>query len=244
MPLPSPRAAAPAPPTHIAIIMDGNGRWAKAKGLPRAIGHQRGAEAARAVGRGCRGLGGSYLPLVAFSSENWKRPAAEVGDLMNLLRLYIRAELNDLNRNGVRIRIIGARDRLPDDILGLIEEAEGLTQANQALTLAVALDYGGQNEILNACRKIAAEAKAGKLQIGAIDETLFRKYLSTADIPDPDLVIRTSGEQRLSNFLLWQAAYAELIFTETLWPDFRQENLMEAVDEFRRRERRYGAGTV
>lgn len=241
MSLVSPKSVEQPVPSHIAIIMDGNGRWARARGLPRAAGHQSGAEAVREVVQGCREMGVNYLTLYAFSSENWKRPAAEVGDLMNLLRFYIRRELNELNRQGVRVRIIGARGRLPADILALIEEAETLTRDNLGLTLVMALDYGGQNEILAACREIAAEVKADRLQPAQIDETLFRRYLTTSDIPDPDLVIRTSGERRLSNFLLWQTAYAELVFTDILWPDFSQKNLLEAIEEFRSRERRFGA---
>lgn len=237
---PSPSPAVP-PPTHVAVIMDGNGRWAKARGLPRVFGHRAGADAVREVVMGCRELGVRYLTLYAFSSENWKRPASEVGDLMELLRLYIRRELDELDRNGVRIRIIGDRSRLPADIVDLVERAETVTADNRELNLIVALNYGSHNEILQACRRIAEQVKAGELQPEQIDETLFRRYLLTADIPDPDLLIRTSGEQRLSNFLLWQSAYTELVFVDTLWPDFRRKDLAEAIDEFHRRERRFGA---
>lgn len=237
---PSPSPAVP-PPTHVAVIMDGNGRWAKARGLPRVFGHRAGADAVREVVIGCRELGVRYLTLYAFSSENWKRPASEVGDLMELLRLYIRRELNELDRNGVRIRIIGDRSRLPADIVELVERAETATAGNRELNLIVALNYGSHNEILQACRRIAEQVKAGGLQPEQIDEPLFRRYLLTADIPDPDLLIRTSGEQRLSNFLLWQSAYTELVFVDTLWPDFRRKDLAEAIDEYHRRERRFGA---
>lgn len=239
---PSPSPAVP-PPTHVAVIMDGNGRWAKARGLPRVFGHRAGADAVREVVIGCREMGVRYLTLYAFSSENWKRPASEVGDLMELLRLYIRRELEELDRNGVRIRIIGDRSRLPADIVELVERAENATADNRDLNLVVALNYGSHSEILQACRRIAERVKAGDLQPEQIDETLFRRYLLTADIPDPDLLIRTSGEQRLSNFLLWQSAYAELVFVDTLWPDFRRKNLAEAIDEYHRRERRFGATT-
>ena len=237
---PSPSPAVP-PPTHVAVIMDGNGRWAKARGLPRVFGHRAGADAVREVVIGCRELGVGYLTLYAFSSENWKRPASEVGDLMELLRLYIRRELDELDRNGVRIRIIGDRSRLPADIVELVERAETVTAGNRELNLIVALNYGSHNEILQACRRIAEQVKAGGLQPEQIDEALFRRYLLTADIPDPDLLIRTSGEQRLSNFLLWQSAYTELVFVDTLWPDFRRKELAEAIDEYHRRERRFGA---
>ena len=230
----------PAPPRHIAIIMDGNGRWAKARGLPRIAGHQRGAEAVRKVVQSCAELGVSYLTLYAFSSENWKRPATEVDDLMGLLRVYLRRELAELDRNNVRVRFIGDRSRLAADIIDMIGEAERATEGNTALTLVVALNYGGQNEIVVACRAIAADVAAGLRRVGEIDADLFAGYLQTAEIPDPDLLIRTSGEQRLSNFLLWQSAYAELVFMDTLWPDFSKKSLEDAIHEFHHRERRYG----
>jgi undecaprenyl diphosphate synthase len=240
MSLPSPKALESPPPTHVAIIMDGNGRWAKARGLPRALGHSRGADAVREVVEGCRQLGVAYLTLYAFSSENWKRPAREVGDLMDLLRLYIRREIADLRRNGVRLRVIGERAGLPADIVELIESAEAATRHNGDLNLIIALNYGSQNEIATACRRIAESVQAGATRPADIDVDMIRRYLQTADLPDPDLLIRTSGEQRLSNFLLWQAAYAELVFTDTLWPDFTRQSLRGAIDEYRRRERRYG----
>jgi len=238
--LPS-RIENPDAPVHVAIIMDGNGRWAKARGLPRTAGHRRGADSVRRAVETARELGVSYLTLYGFSSENWKRPAHEIDDLMGLLRLYLRSEIKELRRNGVRVRVIGDRERLPADIVDLIEGAESGTVVNTALTLIVALSYGARAEITAAARRVAEEVKAGTLEPDAVDEELFESYLSTQGIPDPDLLIRTSGEQRLSNFLLWQCAYAELVFVDTLWPDFSRGDFEGAVDEFRRRERRYGS---
>ena len=238
---PSSRHGATRPPTHVAVIMDGNGRWATARGLPRIAGHQRGADAVRVAVEGCRELGIGYLTLYAFSSENWKRPPAEVDDLMGLLRLYLRRELAQLDSNGVRVRFIGEREQLADDIVSMIEHAEAITSDNTALTLVIALNYGSQDEIVRACQSIAADVQAGKVSIDSIDKPKFASYLETDGIPDPDLIIRTSGEQRLSNFLLWQAAYAELIFVDTNWPDFSRQTLEDAINEFHRRERRYGA---
>lgn len=235
------QALAPPPPRHVAIIMDGNGRWAKARGLPRNLGHRQGVDAVREVVRNCRKLGIEYLTLYAFSSENWKRPQSEVSGLMDLLRLYIRRELDDLRRNGVRIRVIGDRTRLAPDIVSLIEDAESQTRENRTLTLVIALSYGGQDEIVAACRQIAEQVAAGKLAPDQITADTLAGNLQTVGIPDPDLVIRTSGEQRLSNFLLWQTAYSELVFVDKLWPDFAAEDLAAAVGEFQRRERRYGA---
>ena len=241
MQTPSPAVERHDPPAHVAIIMDGNGRWAKARGLPRSAGHQRGAESVRRAVEGARELGIGYLTLYAFSSENWKRPAAEVDDLMGLLRLYLRRELAELDSNQVRVRFIGERERLPVDIVALIEEAEARTAGNRGLTLVIALNYGSQAEMARAAQALAREVASGRLLPQDIDETLFRSRLQTADMPDPDIVIRTSGEQRLSNFLLWQAAYAELVFLDILWPDFGKKDLAAAVEEFHRRERRYGA---
>jgi len=238
---PSSRSSNPQLPTHIAVIMDGNGRWAEARGLPRIAGHQRGADAVRVAVEGCRDLGISYLTLYAFSSENWKRPPSEIDDLMGLLRLYLRRELAELDSNGVRVRFIGSRAQLAPDIVELIEYAETKTRGNKSLTLVIALNYGGQDEIVGACRAIVAEVEAGRVNLDQIDKELFATYLETSDIPDPDLIIRTSGEQRLSNFLLWQAAYAELVFINTNWPDFSHQTLEDAVVEFHRRERRYGS---
>ena len=234
------QAAEPAVPRHIAIIMDGNGRWAKARGLPRNLGHRQGVDAVREVVRGCRSLGIRYLTLYAFSSENWKRPQSEVSGLMDLLRLYIRRELRELANGGVRIRVIGDRGKLDADIIDLITDAEAQTRDNTVLTLVIALSYGGQDEIVAACRRIAEQVAAGQLRPDQVDAAAVAGQLQTVGIPDPDLVIRTSGEQRLSNFLLWQSAYSELIFVDKLWPDFGQPDLAAAVTEFQRRERRYG----
>ncbi|MBV9523429.1 MAG: isoprenyl transferase [Alphaproteobacteria bacterium] len=231
----------PAPPVHVAIIMDGNGRWATSRGLPRVAGHRRGADAVRRTVKAAGELGISYLTLFGFSSENWKRPLAEIDDLMGLLRHYLRGEIAELHRNGVRLRIIGQRARLAPDIVTLIENGENLTRGNSGLNLTVALSYGGRDEIALAARAIARRVEAGELDLEAIDEACFASHLLTAGIPDPDLVIRTSGEQRISNFLLWQAAYAEFIFTDTLWPDFAKSDLERAVEDFHGRERRYGA---
>ena len=228
------------PPLHVAIIMDGNGRWAKTRGLPRTIGHQRGAEAVRRTVRGAVELGISYLTLFGFSSENWKRPAAEIDDLMHLLRFYIRSEIDELDGNGVRVRVIGDRARLADDIVRLIDDAEQRTRGNARLHLTVALSYGGRSEITFAARRIAEAVCAGQLALEDIDEAAFAQRLLTVDIPDPDFVIRTSGEKRISNFLLWQSAYSELIFLDRLWPDFTRDDLESAIHEFHRRDRRYG----
>jgi undecaprenyl diphosphate synthase len=236
-----PSSAGAPPPVHVAIIMDGNGRWANARGLPRTIGHQRGAEAVRRAVTGATELGIGYLTLYGFSSENWKRPAAEIDDLMALLRFYLRSEIAELHRNGVRVRVIGDRQRLARDIVALIDEAEQRTRDNARLTLTVALSYGGRAEIALAARRLAEDVQAGRLDPALIDETLFARHLFTAGIPDPDLVIRTSGEKRISNFLLWQSAYAELVFLERLWPDFTKDDLADAIREYHRRDRRYGA---
>jgi undecaprenyl diphosphate synthase len=232
-----------APPRHVAIIMDGNGRWAKARGLPRVAGHQRGAEAVRRTVEACRDLGIAYLTLYAFSSENWKRPPAEVDDLMALLRHYLDREINGLHRGNVRLRFIGNRGELADDIRALIDRAERLTVDNGGLTLTIAINYGSHNEILQACREIARDAIDGKISVDDISEDVFEQHLDTRDVPSPDLLIRTSGEQRLSNFLLWQLAYTELVFVDTLWPDFTRHRLEDALIEYRRRERRYGASS-
>jgi undecaprenyl diphosphate synthase len=237
-------AAAPLPrplPRHIAIIMDGNGRWAQARGLPRIAGHRRGAEAVRRTLTAASELGIPYLTLFGFSSENWKRPLDEVDDLMGLLRHYLRGEIAELHKNGVRLRVIGDMSRLSPDIVTLIDNAEALTRGNSAANLTIALSYGGRAEIVAAARAIAAKVAAGRLPVAAVDEDLIAGHLFTADLPDPDLLIRTSGEQRLSNFLLWQCAYAELVFTKTLWPDFGRGDLEQAIADYCCRERRYGA---
>jgi undecaprenyl diphosphate synthase len=229
------------PPAHVAIIMDGNGRWAKSRGLPRVAGHRRGAEAVRRTVEAATDLGIGYLTLYGFSSENWKRPAGEVYDLMGLLRHYLRGEIADLHRNGVRLRIIGERGRLDPDIVTLIENGERLTRDNPGLNLTIALSYGGRAEIALAARRLAHLVETGRLRVDDIDEAALASQLLTVDMPDPDLVIRTSGEQRISNFLLWQSAYAELVFVDTYWPDFGKADLERAIRDFCGRERRYGA---
>ena len=230
----------PMQPLHVAIIMDGNGRWAKARGLPRTTGHRRGVEAAREIVEAAADLGVTHLTLFGFSSENWTRPEAEVRDLMGLLRLYLRNEVGNLHRNGVRLQVIGERDRLAPDIVSSIQQAEDLTHENQRLNLTVALNYGGRQEIVATARRLTADVLDGRLDLDEVDETLFSRRLFTGDLPDPDLLIRTSGEQRISNFLLWQLAYTEFVFVDTLWPDFSRRDLEQAIDEFRGRERRYG----
>jgi undecaprenyl diphosphate synthase len=237
---PIPESLKPAP-VHVAIIMDGNGRWARSRGLPRIAGHRRGAEAARRAVEAAGELNISYLTLFGFSSENWKRPADEVDDLMMLLRHYLRSEVAELHRHKVRLRVIGDRERLAPDIVDLINQTEALTARNTRVTVAIALSYGGRAEIALAARRIAAEAVAGRIDPTEVDEACVASHLLTADMPDPDLVIRTSGEQRLSNFLLWQTAYAEFVFLDTLWPDFSKADFQRALQEFHARERRYGA---
>jgi undecaprenyl diphosphate synthase len=227
-------------PAHVAIIMDGNGRWAKARGLPRLAGHRAGVEALRQTVRAASDLGISWLTVYAFSSENWSRPKSEVSDLMGLLKLFIRRDLADLHRSGVRVRLIGDREGLAPDIRALLDEAETLTRANTALNLVVAFNYGGRDEIVRAARKAAGDIAAGRLAPEALTAETFSTYLDTAEIPDPDLVIRTSGEIRLSNFLPWQAAYAELVFLPCYWPDFGRADLAEALRAFGARERRFG----
>jgi undecaprenyl diphosphate synthase len=234
------RDAVPPPPVHVGIIMDGNGRWAQAHGLPRVEGHRQGAESVRSAVKSSVELGVRYLTLYGFSNENWKRPEPEVNALMGLLRLYLGREIDELDRRAVRIRFIGQRHRLAADIVALIEAAEARTHENTKLTLIVALSYGARQEITEATRAIAIKAAAGELDPALIDENYVAEHLETAGIPDPDLIIRTSGEQRVSNFLLWQLAYAELVFTDALWPDFSRSDLEEAINEFHRRKRRYG----
>jgi len=230
----------PPAPVHVAIIMDGNGRWAKARGLPRTAGHQKGAEAVKNVVKAAIAMGVSYLTLFGFSSENWKRPESEIKDLMGLLRFYLKSEIEELNREGIRFRVIGDRGKLAPDIVELIDDAEDMTVANRRLTLIVALSYGGRAEITAATRHIAKMVADGRLRPEDIDEAEIRRHLFTADIPDPDLLIRTSGEKRISNFLLWQLAYSELVFTATLWPEFSRTDFEGAVREYLGRERRYG----
>jgi undecaprenyl diphosphate synthase len=226
---------------HVAIIMDGNGRWARSRGLPRTMGHYHGTEAARKVVKAAREAGVTHLTLFGFSSENWKRPKAEVQYLMGLLRSYLQRDVDELHEAGIRLSVIGERAALPADIVALIAEAEKLTHDNARLHLTIALNYGGRGDIVAAARRLAACARAGMLDPDDIDEDSFGAHLSTAALPDPDLMIRTSGEQRVSNFLLWQLAYAEMAFIEKYWPDFTGEDLVSALAEFRRRDRRFGA---
>jgi undecaprenyl diphosphate synthase len=237
----APRVAGPPVPCHVAIIMDGNGRWATRRGLPRVAGHRAGVEAVRRTIRAAMEAGVGCLTLYAFSSENWRRPAGEVSDLTGLLRHFLRNEVGELDKAGVRLRVIGDRARFDRDIQAELEAAERRTAGNAKLTLVVALSYGGRAEIVAAARAMAEAALAGRLDPASLGEEGFAGLLSTAGIPDPDLVIRTSGEQRLSNFLLWQSAYAELVFLDVLWPDFTAEHFEEALAEFHRRERRFGA---
>ena len=227
-------------PRHVAIIMDGNGRWAKARHLPRVAGHKAGVEAVRRVTRAARTLGIEALTLYAFSSENWRRPEAEVGDLMGLLRLFIRSDIEEMVRENVRLRIIGDHGRFAPDLVRMVDDAVARTAGNTGPLLVIALNYGSQNELAAVARQLAEEAKAGDLDPAAIDCDLIEARLDTSDLPPLDLLIRTSGEQRLSNFLLWQAAYAELLFVDTLWPDFDAGALAEAVAAFGQRQRRYG----
>ncbi len=230
-----------ATPRHIAIIMDGNGRWAKARGVPLKVGHRRGVEAVRQLVRTTEDVGLEYLTLYGFSSENWNRPKKEVGDLMGLLRSYIRQDLNELIDNGIRVRVIGERDNLEKDLVNLIEDAEKRSQNNNRLTLVLAFNYGGRDELASAAKQIVQAVQSELISLDKIDTRLFEKYLYTTDLPDPDLVIRTSGEKRLSNFLIWQTAYSELIFIDKLWPDFSRHDLEYAIEEYRRRDRRFGA---
>jgi undecaprenyl diphosphate synthase len=228
-------------PHHVAIIMDGNGRWAAARHLPRIAGHREGARAVRRTIEAAIGQGVAWLTIYAFSSENWRRPAGEVFDLTGLLRHYLRTEIAELGANGVRMRFIGDRTRFDDDIQHDLVTAERATAANTRLNLTVALSYGGRAEIVAAARAMAEAVRAGVLHPDRTDDAAFAGFLSTAGIPDPDLLIRTSGEQRLSNFLLWQAAYAELVFLDVLWPDFSDAHFAAALTEYARRERRFGA---
>ncbi|MBT5267331.1 MAG: isoprenyl transferase [Rhodospirillaceae bacterium] len=229
------------PPAHVAAIMDGNGRWARARGLPRTEGHRRGAEVVRQIVKASSDLGISYLTLFGFSSENWKRPWPEVFDLMGLLRRYLSHEIDELDRQGVCFKAIGDRSRFEPDIVALIEEAEERTQHNRDLTLVLALSYGGRAEIAHAAKALAEQVAAGEITADEIDEAVFAGMLETSAIPDPDLLIRTGGEKRISNFTLWQCAYTEFVFLDTLWPDFTRDHLEAAIAEFRGRERRYGA---
>lgn len=232
--------ASSAVPRHVGIIMDGNGRWAQRRGLPRIAGHREGVKAAQAIVRAAGDIGIEVLTLYAFSSENWRRPASEISDLMNLLRRFIRSELEELAQAGIRIRVIGDYGAFDRDVVELIESAVERTTGNRRGTLVVALNYGSQAEITAAARAIARDVAAGKRGADALTPDIFEEYLETADLPPLDLLIRTSGERRLSNFLLWQAAYAELVFTDILWPDFDRDAFAACLADYGQRDRRYG----
>ncbi|WP_425426660.1 isoprenyl transferase [Acuticoccus yangtzensis] len=244
VPVPEEPSAPGGLPRHVAIIMDGNGRWANRRGLPRTLGHRKGIEAVRRVVRHAGERRIEVLTLFAFSRENWNRPKAEVNELMSLLRRFIRSDLEDLIANNVQIQVIGGRDDIDKDIVGLIEEAEARTRLNDGLRLVLAFNYGGRDELARAARKLAFAVAAGQIAPEAVNEDTLAAYLDTAALPDPDLVIRTSGEQRISNFLLWQSAYAEYAFPATLWPDFGAAHLDEALADYATRQRRFGAVPV
>jgi len=227
-------------PQHVAIIMDGNGRWANKRGLPRTVGHSKGVEAVRETVRAAGDVGVKYLTLFAFSSENWSRPETEVRDLLGLLRRFIRQDLAELHRENVRIRVIGEREKLRSDILPLLLEAEETTKFNTALTLIIAFNYGARDEIARAVAMLARDVEAGILKASEIDPDKISARLDTAGIPDPDLIIRTSGEERLSNFLLWQAAYSEFVFLPDYWPDFDRKLFLDALKIYASRDRRFG----
>ena len=230
----------PTAPRHVAIIMDGNGRWASARGLPRAEGHRRGVEAIRRTIRAAGEIGVKIITIFSFSAENWSRPATEISELMGLLRRFIRNDLAELHNSNVRVRIIGEREGLDADIARLLVEAEELTRNNDGLTLVVAFNYGARQELARAARRIAEQVASGALRSSDVTVETVGRFLDTSDLPDPDLIIRTSGEQRLSNFLLWQSAYSELVFVPTYWPDFDRATLEAAIAEYRQRERRFG----
>jgi len=234
------RIRAEAIPRHVAVIMDGNGRWAERRGLDRVQGHRAGIEAVRATVRAAHELGVRFLTLYAFSTENWSRPKGEVDALMGLLEHYLDAEIEELDRNGIRLRAIGRLDRLPELARAKLDEALDRTRDNGEMTVVFALSYGGRTEIVDAARKLARDVEQGKLDPEQIDEKTFSAYLYDPELPDPDLLIRTGGEARVSNFLLWQIAYAELHVTDVMWPDFRKSDLVEAVWDYQQRERRYG----
>ena len=230
-------------PIHVAIIMDGNGRWAKAHGLPKIAGHKQGAQSLKSVIKCAVNEKIKYLTLFGFSSENWNRPKSEVQDLMSLLEYYLKTEIDELKNIGVRFRVIGDRKNLAQKIVTLITNSEVKTKTNSVLNLTIALNYGGRAEIVDTAKKIAIDYYQGKIYIKDIDEELFSSRVYAPDIPDPDLVIRTSGEKRISNFLLWQVAYAELVFVETLWPDFSEVDFKQSISEYNGRERRYGGSS-
>ncbi|MEL6232790.1 MAG: isoprenyl transferase [Pseudomonadota bacterium] len=230
--------------SHVAIIMDGNGRWAARRGLPRLRGHRAGADAVRRVVEACPDLGVRYLTLYAFSTENWRRPPEEVNGLMALFRRYLRKDTAELNENGVRVRFIGQRDRLAPSLARMMTGVEAQTKDNDRLHLTVAINYGGRDEMVRAMRGLATRVAAGEVAPDALTEACFAGHLDTDGLPDPDLVIRTSGETRISNFLLWQCAYAEFAFVPELWPDFSAEHFGRVLSEFADRERRFGAVSV
>lgn len=227
-------------PAHVAIIMDGNGRWAAARGLPRSVGHERGVEALRKTVETAQSMALTHMTVFSFSTENWRRPVAEVNALFGLLKAYVKRDLDRLHREGVRVRVLGTRQGLPQDVLELVERAETKTAENTTFNLCIAFNYGGREEIVRASRKAAEAISAGELKAEDLTEDTLAGFLDTAGMPDPDLVIRTSGESRLSNFLIWQTAYAELVFMDVLWPDFRGHHLQEAIRQFQDRERRFG----
>lgn len=226
---------------HVAIVMDGNGRWAKRRGLPRTVGHQAGAEALKRIVQAAQGLDIRWLTIFGFSTENWSRPVAEVAELMALPQRYFRSDLPRLEREGVRVRVIGRKEGLSPDLLKICREAESRTAHNKTLFLTIAFNYGGQADIADAAQRFAQDVAAGRVKPGDMTESTFAQYLSTADIPPPDLIVRPSGEQRLSNFMLWEAAYAEFVFQDVLWPDYSAEHLKAAIAEYHTRDRRYGA---
>lgn len=227
-------------PRHVAVILDGNGRWAKKRGLPRNMGHAEGAKTVEQIVYDAADLGIEYLTVYGFSTENWKRPDEEVGALMQILRYYMKRLLAVAQKKNVRIRMIGERSRLAKDIIAGINDMEEKTKDNTRMTFVIALNYGGRDEIVRAVSKMMADAVSGKLDVSQVNEELLSSYLDTHGIPDPDLMIRTSGEQRLSNYLIWQCAYTEFYFTDVLWPDFNKEELIKAIEHFSRRDRRYG----
>ncbi|MBS0295906.1 MAG: di-trans,poly-cis-decaprenylcistransferase [Proteobacteria bacterium] len=227
-------------PKHVAVIMDGNGRWAKARGMPRTLGHRAGVNALKRTVEAAPQFGLECLTVFGFSTENWRRPVAEVSELMGLVKLYVQTDLDRLAREGVRVRILGRRDGLPPDIQEIVERAEAKTAHNSNFLLQVAFNYGSRGDIVDAARKFAIQVRDGKADPADLDEAMFGSLLCTAKGPPVDLVIRTSGERRISNFLLWEAAYAEFVFQNVLWPDYGPEALSEAIEEFRRRERRFG----
>ena len=226
---------------HVAIVMDGNGRWAKRRGLPRTVGHQAGVEALKRIVQAAQDLDIRWLTIFGFSTENWSRPVAEVAELMALPQRYFRSDLPRLEREGVRVRVIGREEGLSRDLLKICREAEARTAHNKTLFLTIAFNYGGQADIADAAKRFADDVVAGRVQAADLTEGKFAQYLSTADLPPPDLIVRPSGEQRLSNFMLWEAAYAEFVFQDVLWPDYSPEHLKAAIAEFRKRDRRYGA---